>query len=500
MEKIFDIAKDSEKSWGVIAQGIDGNFEEIDSIVNGGDTEYTDWNIGKAIKTNGGVGGKVDIIPYADNAKCAVIPCLRGDVFVITGKGASTARLWCFTDNEYICTLVASPSLVLTGYELISPNDGYLIVNFQNSYEGVSSLRLVKKSINDSILEKVEVVVLPECDDYTIVEPVNIPDDYSTPNDRNSVNRIQTYYEFLSMFYDSLMSLSNDNYTIKKRTIGADQSNRYELYEYDFVPQKYNRVVLLSAGMNAMETSGEYGLALFMRDVVTPPSDDEGYKYLHDNVRFKVLPVICPWSFDQEFLKYGNYRGVNINRNFNYRNSWDDMISQEGQANYKGEAADSEAETLILKNWIRQNGKSASLWVDCHSDVGGTNSYEGAAICSSNISSLVSVEFSKIVSFYKNNGFSMSLNAYTGTMNTYPKTLYSYDVCGCPAIMIEQWMSNGINYGSDGSTNNDAPCLKFYMLMIRGVVLALLKRNEVSIKIDEVAMRLYQVYLEQVGK
>ena len=28
MEKIFDIAKDSEQKWGVIAQGIDGNFEE----------------------------------------------------------------------------------------------------------------------------------------------------------------------------------------------------------------------------------------------------------------------------------------------------------------------------------------------------------------------------------------------------------------------------------------------------------------------------------------
>lgn len=34
MEKIFDIAKDSEKSWGVIAQGIDGNFEEIASEIN----------------------------------------------------------------------------------------------------------------------------------------------------------------------------------------------------------------------------------------------------------------------------------------------------------------------------------------------------------------------------------------------------------------------------------------------------------------------------------
>lgn len=33
MEKIFDIAKDSEQKWGVIAQGIDGNFEELSSKV-----------------------------------------------------------------------------------------------------------------------------------------------------------------------------------------------------------------------------------------------------------------------------------------------------------------------------------------------------------------------------------------------------------------------------------------------------------------------------------
>lgn len=33
MEKIFDIAKDSEKSWGVIAQGIDRNFKEIEQRV-----------------------------------------------------------------------------------------------------------------------------------------------------------------------------------------------------------------------------------------------------------------------------------------------------------------------------------------------------------------------------------------------------------------------------------------------------------------------------------
>lgn len=35
MEKIFDIAKDSEKSWGVIAQGIDGNFKEVEQALYG---------------------------------------------------------------------------------------------------------------------------------------------------------------------------------------------------------------------------------------------------------------------------------------------------------------------------------------------------------------------------------------------------------------------------------------------------------------------------------
>lgn len=32
MEKIFDIAKDSEQKWGVLAQGIDGNFEEMPAL------------------------------------------------------------------------------------------------------------------------------------------------------------------------------------------------------------------------------------------------------------------------------------------------------------------------------------------------------------------------------------------------------------------------------------------------------------------------------------
>ena len=33
MEKIFDIAKDSEQSWGTLATAIDENFEEVEHRV-----------------------------------------------------------------------------------------------------------------------------------------------------------------------------------------------------------------------------------------------------------------------------------------------------------------------------------------------------------------------------------------------------------------------------------------------------------------------------------
>lgn len=54
MEKIFDIAKDSEQKWGVIAQGIDGNFEELNrrpfNVINIANIDFDEgyyWRIGE---------------------------------------------------------------------------------------------------------------------------------------------------------------------------------------------------------------------------------------------------------------------------------------------------------------------------------------------------------------------------------------------------------------------------------------------------------------------
>lgn len=40
MEKIFDIAKDSEQSWGTLATAIDGNFEGIRQSIYGFTIEH----------------------------------------------------------------------------------------------------------------------------------------------------------------------------------------------------------------------------------------------------------------------------------------------------------------------------------------------------------------------------------------------------------------------------------------------------------------------------
>lgn len=50
MEKIFDIAKDSEQKWGVIAQGIDRNFEEIERQVGKLNQEF--WGAPQTISAN----------------------------------------------------------------------------------------------------------------------------------------------------------------------------------------------------------------------------------------------------------------------------------------------------------------------------------------------------------------------------------------------------------------------------------------------------------------
>ena len=324
------------------------------------------------------------------------------------------------------------------------------------------------------------------------IPPVVEPDDsivdsgYSSPIGRSNVKRADwsatdkyLYYDFLAHYYDGYIN-ETSSYKVTRRSLGSDSSNMgYELFEYDFRPAKYSKVVMLSAGMNTCETGGIWGLATFIKAMMT--SNDAGFKFLRENVRFKVLPVICPASFDQATLKYENYNGVAINRNFDYKRSFYDVVWAT-----KGDYPDSEIESRILKQWMNDNAWRADLYIDCHQDPdagedkGDVLSY---VICSDNdTKSRIKGCMTALVNYYKDKGtipesVTPKIAAWTEKGNVYPKTKYCKDICGIRALMIEQYCASTM-YGSDGTTINDTFQIKQYVAILRLYIFAALAGNK----------------------
>lgn len=183
--------------------------------------------------------------------------------------------------------------------------------------------------------------------------------------------------DFYDLFYNNWVGKHADGFTVTKTQLGMDQSGQYPIYEYDFCPQNYTYTVLLSSGMHTYELSAHFGLAWFMKTYmrqVDGESVSDGFEYLRKHVRIKVVPISNPWGWNQSPKKYGNYNGVNINRNFDYEtndggSAWEQFPVQTDEWNQKGSAPFSEAETRILRDWALAN-PGAYFWIDCHTGLG----------------------------------------------------------------------------------------------------------------------------------
>ena len=340
-------------------------------------------------------------------------------------------------------------------------------------------------------------IIVPACLDYPIWEPSETTDAYSSAIGTNQVTISISLAEFLAEYFDKYIGVNANGYKVTKRSIGRDSSNGYEIMEYTFRPERYNRTILLSAGMNPCETSPMFGVAYLVKSIMDG-TDEPGLNYLRENVRFVIIPCIAPWGFDQSPLKYYNYNGVRINKNFDYNGSWKQMPSNE----YPGESADSEAETKVLKAWLSQWANRAELWIDCHSDTfGNTPRLHQVITSSSDIGAIIQPVQQRITNYYVEKGYIKDSTAsdvqpswWTSPLTNYPKTLYSEKIAGIPALMIEQYV-NGTFYGSDGTHNNDSYGIKNYVLMLRAFILACLKRNAISINTDAVPWMAYQYSL-----
>lgn len=104
MEKIFDIAKDSEQKWGVIAQGIDGNFEKLSSKVDEKTNKKQGINlfnpndadvlIGKFINYSGDIGTS-----FSYNAS-GYIPVKEGKTYYCAKDSSNGYRFVCCYDSD----------------------------------------------------------------------------------------------------------------------------------------------------------------------------------------------------------------------------------------------------------------------------------------------------------------------------------------------------------------------------------------------------------------
>lgn len=182
--------------------------------------------------------------------------------------------------------------------------------------------------------------------------------------------------EFLSLYYDNWVGEHRDGFKITKKSIGYDETEQYQMYEYDFCPKLYTHTILLTSGLHPYELSASFGLAWFMKEyvrVIDGEVSDNGFEYLRKHVRIKCIPILNPWGFNQSPKQYGNVHGVNINRNvtFNWTDgtdAWSQKPVEHSEWEWKGDTPFSERETRNIRDWVTEN-QNALLWIDCHTNV-----------------------------------------------------------------------------------------------------------------------------------
>ena len=370
-----------------------------------------------------------------------------------------------------------------TPFFLSESTDGTLFVgrNFVRSETSSTATIKTYGVVNDSVYAGRTSALFNTID---VWEPESVDDGYSnpttewgTPPSRENwmAEDKYTYYDFLDHYYDIYLGKSKDGYCVTKKSLGQDCANSgHEIFEYDFCPVNYKYTVLLSAGMNADETQGIWGLATFIRCVMN--REEPNVSIARDNIRFKVIPIINASGFDSTPLSYRYADGVNPNYNFNHKDSW-----SRHTGTGKGEYPDSNIATVILKKWLNDNSGRADLWIDLHTgrwkvDTDTSKTIIDVRVADSSMSAAFAPYKALIKQFYIEKGFITADDdiGYVQVVRDnldYQKGVYAFDVCGIPSIMPEMHLES-TGYGTDGYTNNAPNGIKAYVLQIRAMVMA----------------------------
>lgn len=324
-------------------------------------------------------------------------------------------------------------------------------------------------------------------------EPAIVDSGYSNPTSKDgrdtkredwtAVNKYK-YYAFLANYYDIYLG-KKSNYKVSKKGLWVDSANTgHEVFEYDFCPKNYKCTIMLSAGLNADETQGIWGLATFIRCMMN--EEEPQLALMKRNIRFKIIPILNASGFDEDLLRYNYADGTNPNMNFNFKDSWE---KNNVTWTSKGDYPDSCLETKGLKKWINDHSGIALLWLDLHT--GRWNSeYPNTKILDIRFSSeptyfsaFNSTHVPLIKQFYIDKGYINSTNSIGAAISVrenldYQKHRYALDICGINSAMPEMHLES-TGYGSDGYTNNSPEGIKAYVLQIRQLIMFVINKANI---------------------
>ena len=181
--------------------------------------------------------------------------------------------------------------------------------------------------------------------------------------ERNPNVENYTVDDYYSM-YQTLVSNNTSRFTWIP--LGKDQSDTYDIRLYRYVPTDYNRTLFITCAIHGWEHYGTYIMyKLFERlldDSKITPNMFELRK-----TRILCIPIANPWGLMADNhsgvnpTRRGNSRGVDLNRNFDYR--WDLNSGNFGLS--KGDSPFSEKETQYIKQIFEEY--KITHYLDLHS-------------------------------------------------------------------------------------------------------------------------------------
>lgn len=164
MGKIFDIAKDSEQSWGTIATAIDDNLDAINDVIINGEIIVVDTissadliNEQAYWALNVSVGATLPETPQSIDGYCGYrIEVQKGDIITITSTNNTNITPWAIANAQRIVTQISDikGTLSLETYNIIVEQEGWLYTN-QNAATKESFSIIVKQKESKGLKEQV---------------------------------------------------------------------------------------------------------------------------------------------------------------------------------------------------------------------------------------------------------------------------------------------------------------------------------------------------------